>query len=100
MKPWLIIGAFGLLLAGQIIAIKAYGSSQYRQGTLAQLQAQTNTDLQHLTAWAEQQQQINQQVVDGLNGLNTISQNPDAGPNVSSAIEWVRNTRKPQGNKN
>jgi hypothetical protein len=62
-----------------------------------QLQAQTNTSLEHLTAWAADQQKINNQALNAFNHISQIKENPPAGPNVSAAIDWVRATRKPGG---
>lgn len=99
-KSGLILGGYILLLAGLGCSLWLYGNSREREGYLSAVKAQQSTDLAHLTAWASQQQEINQQVISGLDQLNAVTENPPAGPNVSAAIEWVRNTRKPEGGKN
>lgn len=98
MNKFLAIGALITVVAclfGISQGIKAIERSAHKAGMLQVLNAQTQTDLNHLVAWAEQQQKINSQVLSGLNGLNVIKENPPAGPNSAAAIDWVRNTRKP-----
>jgi len=86
------LGAFGLVLNG-------YGNSRYQEGRLEAINAQTNTDLAHLTEWASQQQGINEQVLKGLDGLNAY-QNTPLDPGIAASLKWVRNTAKPKRNTN
>lgn len=94
MKAWIYIGIIAAVCTGIGTGFKLHGDSRWREGYAAAIQLKTNTDLQHLTERATQQQDINQQVQNGLIGLNAYKDAP-VDPSIASSLKWVRDTRKP-----